>query len=780
MARPPWPRSLYAKWRKILAAQVGTLLLDLGLIAAILAVLWTSLGLHLFQEHRRTLEQATRNVSNLAGAADQVLARTIEAIDQRILFIREAYRQDRLGFNLEFLGRSAGFLDATTLQTAIIGPSGRLRFTNLGPVVNGVDLSDRPHFRFHLDNPGDDLFISVPVLGRESGRWSVQFTRKLTEADGSFAGVVVVSMDPYWLTQLYGTLNISRGVMTLVGLDGILRARAPFMQAALGTNLTRVLRDQNMLSRDSGSTQMSSPLDQTPRIIAFRRVRPYPLVVMVGLDLSGIYDVYEAYRRYALIVAGALSVLVLGAGSLLLRHRRRRVASEDRTRFLAHHDALTGLANRLLLRTRLDDALGSHRSGGRDVAVLTLDLDCFKAVNDAFGHAAGDLLLQQVAGRLRGAVRASDTVARVGGDEFVIVQTAMRQPDGAEELARRLIDQMSVPFILDGQEVMVGTSVGIARHTGDGEAADTLLHRSDIALYRAKAAGRGSTRVFEPAMEADSRERRLLEEELRHALERDQLEVHYQPILTCRRGDVVAFEALLRWTHPTRGPIAPSKFIPIAEESGLIVALGRWAMEQACRDGASWPGTVRVTVNVSPRQFRGGDLPGFVDGMLSRTGLPAYRLELEVTEGLLIQDTEQALVVIRALKGQGLQLALDDFGTGYSSLSYLRRFPFDRVKMDRSFVADIGTSEPAGAIVEAVLAMCSSLGLRVTAEGVETPGQLDFLPQHGCDEAQGFMLGAPCTAAAALRLLTPVDARSDAPELCSHLPAASAEHRGAG
>ncbi len=750
--------------------QVSTLLLDLGLIATILAVLWTSLGLHLFQEDRRTLEQATRNVTNLAGAADQVLARTIEAIDQRILFIREAYRQDRLGFNLEFLRRSSGFLDGTTLQTAIIDPSGRLRFTNLGPVVNGVDLSDRPHFRVHVDNPKDDLFISVPVLGRESGRWSIQFTRKLLEADGSFGGVVVVSMDPVWLTQLYNTLDIDRGVMTLVGLDGILRARAPHLASALGTDLSSTLREQDMILRHSGWVRMTSPLDEAYRVIAFRQITPYPLVLLVGQDLTGVYEQYYAYRRSAFLVAGALSLLVLAAGRLLLRHRRQRLASEDRTRFLAHHDALTGLANRALLRTCLDNALSRRPAAGAGLAVLTLDLDRFKAVNDAYGHAMGDHLLQVVAGRLRKAVRGGDTVARVGGDEFVIIQAAMPQPGAAEDLARRLIHQLSVPFQLDGFEIQIGTSVGIAVASDSGETVDEVLRRSDIALYRAKTAGRGSLRCFEPAMEVESRERRRLEEDLRHALEQEQLELHYQPVFTCRSGEVVAFEALLRWTHPTRGVVPPSEFIPIAEETGLIVALGRWAIERACHDGASWPGQVRVAVNVSPKQFRGADLPDFVAAMLFRANLPAHRLELEVTEGLLIRDTAQALVVLCALKSQGLRVALDDFGTGYSSLSYLRRFPFDRVKIDRSFISAIGSSEQAGAIVEAVLAMCSSLGLKVTAEGVETAAQLEFLRQHGCDEVQGFLLGPPCSAKAALGLLPPSFLSDHPLAACVHRP----------
>lgn len=742
-------------WQWMSTARISTLLLDLGLIATILAVLWTSLGLHLLQEHRRTMEQATRNASNLAGAADQVLARTIEVIDQRILFIREAYRQDRLGFNLDYLRRSSGFLDGTTLQTAIIDPSGRLRFTNLGPVVNGVDLSDRPHFRVHVNNPRDDLFISVPVLGRESGRWSIQFTRKLFEADGSFGGVVVVSMDPVWLTQLYNTLDIGRGVMTLVGLDGILRARAPHLAAALGNDLSATLREQNMVLRQSGWTRMASPLDLTDRVIAFRQITPYPLVLLVGLDMAGVYEQYNAYRRYAFLVAGALSVLVFAAGSLLLRHRRQRLASEDRTLFLAHHDALTGLANRILLRGCLNDALSTRAIAGAGLAVLTLDLDRFKAVNDAFGHAVGDHLLREVAGRLRNAVRNGDTVARVGGDEFVIIQAGTPQPGFAEDLARRLIQELSVPFQLDGYEIQVGTSVGLAVASDDGETADRVLRRSDIALYRAKAAGRGSLRCFEPAMEVESMARRRLEEDLRHAVEQNQLELHYQPVYTCRSGELVAFEALLRWTHPTRGAIAPSEFIPIAEESGLIVTIGRWAMERACRDGASWPGQVRIAVNVSPKQFRGADLPEFVAAILCRTNLPAHRLELEVTEGLLIRDTEQALGVLCALKSQGLRVALDDFGTGYSSLSYLCRFPFDRVKIDRAFISAIGSSDQAGAIVEAVLAMCSSLGLKVTAEGVETDAQLAFLRQHGCDEVQGFLLGAPRTAEAALGLLTP-------------------------
>jgi len=429
-----------------------------------------------------------------------------------------------------------------------------------------------------------------------------------------------------------------------------------------------------------------------------------------------------------------------------VRDIRERRAAEIRIRYLALHDSLTGLPNRIQLNERLETLLDPARHGTRG-AVLCLDLDRFKGVNDTLGHAAGDDLLRELAGRLRAAVSDDDIVARMGGDEFVIVQTNEEQPRAAEALASRLINDLCAPVTLDGQQVTIGTSLGIALFPQDGSQAAELLRRADIALYQAKSDGRERACFFEPEMDRRLRGRRRLEDDLRAAVGTEQFVLHYQPIITCDTArDVTAFEALIRWMHPERGLVPPAEFIPLAEETGLIVPLGNWALATACRQARAWPSNCRIAVNLSPVQFRGGGMPATVASVLADTGLAPDRLELEITEGLLIENADQAVQAIQNLKALGVRIALDDFGTGYSSLSYLRHFYFDKIKIDRSFVCGLAEDSGTRAIVAAILAMSRSLALEVTAEGVETAEQLDVLRAHGCSTVQGYLLGRPMPA----------------------------------
>ena len=430
-----------------------------------------------------------------------------------------------------------------------------------------------------------------------------------------------------------------------------------------------------------------------------------------------------------------------------VRDVTERHAAERRIAFLAHHDTLTGLANRTLFNDRLAQALAmADRSRGK-VALLSLDLDGLRLVNDSYGHPAGDLVLREVAARLLRELRDTDTVARLGGDEFAIVQPFAEQPNATAAVARRVIDVLASPFETGGQRIAISVSVGIALYPDDALTDDVLLKRSDLALLRAKQEGRGTFCFFEPGMDRLLQRRRLLEHDLRHAIAQEQLEIHYQQI--CRAGsmEVVGHEALLRWNHPSRGAVPPSEFIPLAEESGLIVPLGRWVLERACREARSWPNRHFVAVNLSPIQFGQRDFVEMTAGILAHTGLPPTRLEIEVTEGILISNTAQAEKVLHGLKALGVRVTLDDFGTGYSSLGYLRRFPFDAIKIDRSFVQGLGTDRDSGMIVNSILALCCSLDLRVTAEGVETEGQLASLRSYGCDLVQGYLLGRPVSAA---------------------------------
>jgi diguanylate cyclase (GGDEF)-like protein len=420
---------------------------------------------------------------------------------------------------------------------------------------------------------------------------------------------------------------------------------------------------------------------------------------------------------------------------------RRR--AESQIAYMAHHDVLTDLANRVLFRERLDQSLAAAQRQRTTVAVLCLDLDRFKDVNDSLGHETGDVLLKAVADRLRSCIREEDLIARLGGDEFAVLQIAVHEPNDCASLASRIINAVSAPYEVNGQEIVIGTSVGIALAVEGAVAPDQLLKHADLALYRAKYDRRGTYRFFEPEMDAQLQARRLMEGDLRKALANREFTLAYQPQVNIRRHEVSGFEALLRWRHPERGMVSPAEFIPVAEDIGLISALGEWVIEQACLEAARWPRDLKVAVNLSPVQFRNRTLVETVRRALAQSGLCPSRLELEVTESVLLQDNEMTLTILHQLRELGVCIAMDDFGTGYSSLSYLRSFPFDKIKIDQSFVRELTSRADCLAIVQSITRLGSSLGMITTAEGVETEEQYRHLLAAGCTEVQGFYFGRP-------------------------------------
>ena len=416
--------------------------------------------------------------------------------------------------------------------------------------------------------------------------------------------------------------------------------------------------------------------------------------------------------------------------------------SEVKIEYMAHHDALTELANRVLLNERLEQTLGREEM----VAVHHLDLDQFKAVNDTFGHHAGDKLLKIVAERLRGLVRETDTIARMGGDEFVIVQAPIADPADATSLAQRVIDLLSEPYDIDDHQAVIGASIGISVGPGDGTTPDRLLRNADLALYRAKGDGRGTFRFFEPVMDLQMQTRRVMEQDLRKALPAGEFELHYQPVVNLASNEISGFEALIRWNHPTKGMISPASFIPLAEEIGFIVPMGEWVIRQACATAAQWPENLHIAVNISAVQFRNPGLMQVIVGALAASGLQPTRLEIEITETVLLHNKEATLALLHQLRELGIRIAMDDFGTGYSSLTYLQSFPFDKIKIDRSFVKDITENSGSLNIVRAVAALANGMGMTATAEGVETREQLDRIASEGCTEMQGFLFSRPLPA----------------------------------
>jgi diguanylate cyclase (GGDEF)-like protein len=486
--------------------------------------------------------------------------------------------------------------------------------------------------------------------------------------------------------------------------------------------------------------------------------------LLPGLDLSSLPEREE--REIDLIGADGLEVPVrvlrreVALGHriqtvIAVRDQRERLKTEAKIRLLAFTDPLTDLAN----RTRFFDLLAVHTASRRERdqtgAVLMLDLDRFKAVNDTVGHAAGDIVLRMVADRLRSTLRVDDVLARLGGDEFAVLQTAAEEPDAAAALAARIVKIIAAsPFLLDGQPIHLGASIGIAMAPDDGDDPAELMRNADLALYAAKANGRGTFRRYDVSLDEKMRERRTIEAGLRLALAEGQMELHYQPLADATSGRITSLEALVRWNHPVRGLVPPLDFIGIAEETGLIVPLGEWVLNTACAEAATWPENMRVAVNLSPAQFRERTLVPLVVAALRSARLEPGRLELEITEGVLLSDEGGTLETLNELRSLGVHVSMDDFGTGYSSLSYLRKFPFDKIKIDQSFVRQLPHDPESAAIVRAIITMAKCLGMSTTVEGVETSEQLDFSVAAGCDTIQGYLISRPLDRAGLTSLIT--------------------------
>ena len=460
-------------------------------------------------------------------------------------------------------------------------------------------------------------------------------------------------------------------------------------------------------------------------------------------------DQQELIRLHWVFSAIAASLILIGIVliALLNRHNRLLGRAHQELHVLAHQDALTGLPNRVVLREKLEQALAGMRPQGRTVSVSYLDLDHFKDVNDSFGHETGDELLKAVADRLRACIppgegQVRNLISRFGGDEFAILQTGIRRPEESAALASRVVQALQEPFSVNGQEIFIGTSIGIAlaqRHMNSSQ----ILKNADMALYHAKADGRGTFRFFEPEMDAQLQARRVLEVDLRKAIGNGEFELFYQPQINIEANEIGGFEALLRWHHPERGLVPPAEFIPVIEDTGLISPLGDWIIEEACREAASWPRDINVAVNLSPIQFRNRGLVQSVTRALAASGLAPHRLELEITESVLLQDSETTVSTLHQLRRLGVRIAMDDFGTGYSSLSYLRSFPFDKIKIDQSFVREMSQRTDCLAIVQSVASLGASLGMPTVAEGIETEDQLRQIQAAGCTDAQGYYFGRP-------------------------------------
>jgi diguanylate cyclase (GGDEF)-like protein/PAS domain S-box-containing protein len=504
--------------------------------------------------------------------------------------------------------------------------------------------------------------------------------------------------------------------------------------------------------------------------MTLREIWPEDEWVSHSQALLDVGDAYHSNRNWRHVKADGSEIQVLTYGRRVNFNGRdgylvavvditERRKAEARIAYMAHHDGLTGLPNRELYQERLKRAL-EEQSEHQRVAVLCIDLDLFKNVNDSLGHPMGDRLLRLVADRLRSLVRGNNLAARLGGDEFAVILAADVSPNEASDFAARLIKGLSAAYEIDGNEVVIGASIGIALSPGDGDTSEELMRNADLALYRAKEDGGGVHRFFEREMDRQAQKRRDMELDLRRAFANGEFELHYQPLVEIASDRISGFESLLRWRHPEKGMISPADFIPVAEDIGLIVALGEWVLREACSEAVKWPEEVKVAVNLSPVQFRSRNLVQVVISALAQSGLSPKRLELEITETVFLAETETNLATLHQLRELGVSISMDDFGTGYSSLSYLRSFPFDKIKIDRSFVKDLAKRSDCVAIVRAISGLGRSLNITTTAEGVETVDQLDWLRAEGCNEVQGFLFSAAKPAAEIEQLLSRFGARA--------------------
>ncbi|HEX8446556.1 MAG TPA: EAL domain-containing protein [Sphingomonas sp.] len=713
-------------------------------------------------------------------------------------------RSDQLRQAAAMLAQDYGFRaaaatgDTATTESALhnlrkrIGIPAAFLLTVDGQVVglNATDARSAALLSDRLDDGksegivqiGDALYqaVATPVRAPTLIGWAVFAVRldgramqSLTKLSAIPFDASVVRRDAHGLWRSGGAAVVPELAAALTPLDGR-RSATLALDTARGRTLTRVEPLAGFDPARPALLVLQYPLDAA---LAVYRPLEY---LLWGIGLIGLAAVALGTARLSKSITRPIAVLdnavrrlesgdavqvEIRSGDEIERlagsFNRMVAAIGERERKISHlafHDPLTGLPNRALLRTQVDELLRRSLHQGREVAVFALDLDDFKGINDSLGHLVGDAVLTRLAAIMT-EVAGNAFVARLGGDEFsILLECGGRQ--APEALARALLDRLSRPIEVEGHSVPVGTSIGIAMAPGDGSDSSTLLKNADLALYRAKAEGRATFRYFEAGMDAAARARRVLEADLRQALQEGAFELHYQPLFDLSSNRVTAFEALVRWRHPVRGLVSPIEFIPVAEETGLIVPLGEWVIRQATREAATWPAPVRIAVNVSPIQFGSPGLLATLVDALARSGLEPGRLEVEITESIFLADSGTTLATLHSLRSLGVRIALDDFGTGFSSLSYLRSFPFDKIKIDRSFITDLLKGHENIAIVRAITHLARAMGMETTAEGVEDPEQLAALRLEGCTNVQGFLFSRPVPASQVIGLFE----MSQAPE----------------
>ena len=735
--------SFKSAFSKIMATSKsnGNSIVVLGSILIVMT--WIVAHIKLQSDNEAKLADACSDLTNLSLLFEQDVLRTTTDLDRTLKYLRRMQERSAAKVDWPALVTEEFAANSRTAQIAVIDADGMMitSSADLRPKMP-INLSDREHYLFHRDHAEDVLHVSKPLIGRASGKWSVQFTRRFAKPDGTFGGVIVISLDPSRFMTSYGKLQALHAPgFAVVRSDSVILAGAGFYAASMGTS--RAV-ENNVVSVASKSQELQlnrEYKDGSWRLHAERTVSGTDLSVLISsaYPIPVDWNFWHSYYAYAALLSIAAVIVVA-------RSTRRQRQYVHHITTLAHIDTLTGLPNRLSFQNMIADSMRSE-AGRTGFSLHLIDLDKFKAVNDTFGHPVGDELLRQVAARMTHSVRTTDHVFRHGGDEFALIQTDCTEPKQADTVARRLCSSIAEPFVISGHPLHIGASIGIAFADAGITDPSALLKAADIALYLAKEEGRGTHRFHNDELALRLETKQRLEVDLRVAIEKCALDVHYQPkVLLADPSKIVGYEALLRWHHPERGMISPAEFIPLAEETGLIVPLGEWMLQEVCAEFKKRPDRECVAVNCSAVQFRTSNVSAMVTRCIVQHGLDPARLEIEITESMLMRDDATIMAQLFDLRTLGVRISLDDFGTGFSSLSYLQTYPIDCIKIDRSFVAKIGVEPRAAPIVRAIIVLGAELNMTTIAEGVETVEQAACLAALGCEMAQGYLYGKPMAA----------------------------------
>jgi diguanylate cyclase (GGDEF)-like protein len=684
--------------------------------------------------------------------------RALHEIDQTLKFVKYVYETRDSGAALLEL-KARALLPPDLLFVVRVVDSNGVTIASTRPAEA---LPDDDLLYLSALRRSDSLWVDQSRKNPTSQEWTLQFGCRLNRTDGTFAGAVLLTVDATYFVSGYDATQLGEhGFLGLLGTDGIFRARrtGEMFTAGGAVNYTALVPGADQ--EDPTVSLSDNQWDDVRRYTGAQQLFEFPLAVIVGLSESERLAATQHNARVYLWRAATGSAVLMLLTTLLgrlswqlarsqERESQEKVEHAQRVEYLAYHDGLTALPNRSLFNKLLGQAIRHAQRDSTQLAVAFIDLDRFKQINDTLGHEAGDALLKEVAKRLKACLRDSDTVARLGGDEFVVLLTDLQQERHTATVAQKIIATIAQPFMLLGHEFRVTASVGISTYPAHGLDEQTLTKNADIAMYQAKEDGKNTFQFYSAELNADSLERLTLESSLRHALERNEFELHYQAKRDMTTGEITGMEALLRWQHPDLGAVAPMHFIPVAEATGLIVPIGKWVLRTACLQNMAWQRQglpeLNIAVNLTARQFCDEHLMDDVASVLKSTGMQASLLELEIHESLLIRDVEKTLRILTALKALGVRIAIDDFGTGYSSLSTLQRFPLDTIKIDRAFIRDVTAQDANSSLTTAIIAMGKSLSLTVVAQGVETKEQADVLREHACDELQGFYFNRPVPA----------------------------------